>query len=65
MLLLRNKDQSRTTHPQVSQPVFASKVAHMIEFQAHHHITPEQWTWLLWSVSFIPAINSHCKNPIN
>jgi len=27
----------------------------MSELQAHHSMTPEQWTWLLCSVSFIPA----------
>jgi len=25
------------------------------ELQAHHCMTPEQWTWLLCSVSVIPA----------
>jgi len=29
----------------------------MSESQAHHYITPEQWSWLLCSVSAIPVKN--------
>jgi len=33
----------------------AGKGADMSELQAYHCKTPEQWTWLLRSVSVIPA----------
>jgi len=41
---------------QVSQRESAGGVE-MSELQAHHCITPEQWTWLLCSVSVIPVNN--------
>jgi len=33
----------------------AGKGADMSELQAQHCMTPEQWTWLLRSVSVVPA----------
>jgi len=33
------------------------KGADMSELQAHHFITPEQWTWLLYTVAVKPANN--------
>jgi len=46
------KTSSRTIRSQVLQPASASKWADMSELQAHHCMTPEQWTW---SVKVIPA----------
>jgi len=37
---------SRTIHSQVSKPASADKGAVMSGLQAHHCMTPEQWTWL-------------------
>ena len=42
------KNSIRTIRSQVSQPASADKGADMSELQAHHCITPAQWTWLLW-----------------
>jgi len=33
----------------------AGEGADMSELQAHQCITPEQWSWILWSVSTIPV----------
>jgi len=56
ILLLHNKDNnSRTIRSQVWQPVSAGKGADMSELQAHRCTTPELWTWLLCSVSVMPA----------
>jgi len=49
------KTNSKTIHSQVWQPAPVGKGANMSELQAHHCRTPEQWTWLLCSVSVIPA----------
>ena len=49
------KTNSRTTTSQVSQPASADKGAGMSELQAHHCMTPEQWTWILCSVNVLPA----------
>jgi len=49
------KTNSKTILSQVSQPASASKAADMSELQAHHCITPEQYTWLFCSASVIPA----------
>jgi len=60
------KTNSRTIRSQVSQPASAGKGADMSELQAHHCITPEQWTWLLCSVSVIYRnINCRCRHYIN
>jgi len=40
---------------QVSQRESAGEGVDMSELQAHHCITPEQWSWLLCSVSAIPV----------
>ena len=47
------KTNSRTICSQVLQPASAGKGADMSESQDHHYMTPEQWTWLLCSVSVI------------
>jgi len=49
------KTNNRTIRSHVSQPASAGKVADMSELQAHHCMTPEQWTWLLCCVNVIPA----------
>ena len=49
------KTNSRTIRSRLSQPASAGKRADMCEQQAHHCMAPEQWTWLLCSVSVIPA----------
>jgi len=49
------KTNSKTNRSHVSQPASASKVALMNDLEAHHCITPEQWTMLLCNVSFISA----------
>jgi len=52
-----------TTCSQVWQPASAGNVADVVNCkQAYHCMTPEQWTWLLLSVSVISAKNCHCKN---
>ena len=46
---------SGTFFYQVSQPASASKWVGMSEpYAAHHDMIPEQWSWLLCSVSVIP-----------
>jgi len=40
---------------QVSQRQSAGEGVEMSELQAHHCITPEQWSWLLYSVSATPV----------
>ena len=50
------KANFRTTCSQVSQPASAGNVADAVNCkQAYHCMTPEQWTWLLRSVSVISA----------
>jgi len=49
------KTNGKTIRSQVWQPVSAGKGADMSELQAHHCMTSEQWTWLLCSVSVVPA----------
>ena len=49
MLLLHNKDQQSA--PKLRNMLLQAKE----RTQAHHCITPEQWTWLLYSVSVISA----------
>jgi len=49
------KTNSEATRSQVWQSSPAGKGADMSELQAHHCMTPEQWTWLLRSVSVVPA----------
>jgi len=38
----------------------------MSELQSYHCMTPEQWTWLLWTQCGVWVlywkINGHCKN---
>jgi len=46
---------SETICSQVWQPASAGKGADVSEPQAHHCMTPEQWTWLLCGVSVIAA----------
>jgi len=38
-----------------SQRERADEVVRMRELQAHHCITPEQWSWLLCNVSATPV----------
>jgi len=49
------KTNSRKIRSRLSQPASADKGGDMSELKVHHCMTPEQWTWLLCSVSFIPA----------
>ena len=49
------KINSRTIITQVTQPSSAGKGANMTKLQTHHCMAPKEWTWLLSSVSFIPA----------
>jgi len=49
------KTNCRTIRSQVVQPASAGGGANMSELRAHHCMTPEQWTWLLCSVSVVPA----------
>jgi len=49
------KRNSRTMLSQVSQRKSAGKWVEMSELQADHCITPEQWSWLLCSVSATPV----------
>jgi len=46
---------SETIRSQVWQLIPAEERADMSKLQAHHWMTPEQWTWLLCSVSVVPA----------
>jgi len=55
MLLLRNNDEQHNNPIAISQTASAGKWVDMSELQVHHSMIPEQWTWLLCSVSFIPA----------
>jgi len=59
------KTNSRIIRSGLSQPASAGKGGDMSELQAHRYMTLQLWTWLLCSVSFIPAKNCHCKNQIN
>jgi len=60
------KSNSRTMLSQVSQRDSADEGAIMSELQAHYCITPEQWSWLLCSVSVIPVKmpNAHFPLPL-
>ena len=49
------KTNSRTILSRLSQPGSAGKGGDMSQLQAHHCLTLQLWTWLLCSVSFIPA----------
>jgi len=49
------KGHSRTMLSQVSQRESAGEVVAMVELQTHHCISPEQWSWLLCSVSATPV----------
>jgi len=49
------KPSSGTFRLQVSEPASAGKGVDMSEIQALHCMTPEQWTWILCSVSDILA----------
>jgi len=49
------KTNGRTIRSRLSQTASAGKGSDMIELQAHHCMTLQLWTWLLCSVSFIPA----------
>jgi len=40
---------------QVSERESAGQEVDMSELKVHHCITPEQWSWLLCSVSAIPV----------
>ena len=51
MIFLRNKHQHQK---KFAPKVWPRKGANTNELQAHHCMTPEQWTWLLYSVSVIP-----------
>ena len=55
MLLLHNNDQQQNNPLQVWQPASAGKGADVSKLQAQHCMIPEQWNWLLCSVSFVPA----------
>ena len=46
---------SRTSSSQISKSAVADKGADTSETQTHHCMTPEQWIWLLFSVSVIPT----------
>ena len=46
------KTNSRTIRSQVTQPASAGKGADMSELQAHHCMTPDQWTWLSWGTKW-------------
>jgi len=46
---------SRTIRSRLSQPTSAGKRGYMSELQAHHCMTLYLWTWVLCSVSFMPA----------
>jgi len=59
------KSNSRTICSRVSQPAFAGKWTETGELQAHHCMTPEHWTWLLYSVSAYRQMNYPCKYLIN
>jgi len=50
VILLRNKHQ----HQKKFAPNFGHAKEWTSELQAHHCMTPEQWTWLLCSASVIP-----------
>jgi len=49
------KTNSRTIPSRLSQPTSSGKGGDMSELQAHHCMTLQLWTWLLCSVSSIPA----------
>jgi len=49
------KANSRTIRSQVSQSAFARKGVDLVNCKAHHCMIPEQWTWLLCSVSVTPV----------
>jgi len=49
------KTNSRKIRSRLSQPASAGKGGDMSELQAHHCMRLWLWTWLLCSVSFIPA----------
>jgi len=49
------KTNNRTISSQVTQAASAEKGATMSELQAHDCMTSEQISWLVCSVSFIPA----------
>jgi len=55
------KSNGRTIRSQALQPASACEVANMSKLQAHHFMTPEQRTYLLYSVSYM-QINCYCKN---
>jgi len=42
-------------HSQASQHESAGEGVNMSDLQAHDYVTPEKWSWLLCSVSAIPA----------
>jgi len=49
------KINSRTIRSRLLQTASTGKGGDMSELQAHHCMTLYLWTWLLCSVSFIPA----------
>jgi len=61
------KTNSETIQSQVWQVIPAGKGADMSKLQDQHCMTPEQWTWLLCSVSAVPANKLLLQeiNPIN